>query len=104
MAIQWIIIGRYSQKGAQDIVQKGMNAARQEFADLIAKPPVHGRIDAWYAVDDHEWDVVIIGEVTNDDPAYWAKTQLVLGRATGRFEASRLLRLVRADDFDRITL
>lgn len=104
MALKWMIIGRYSQTGAKDIAQRGMGAARQAFAELIAKPPINGRIDGWYAVDDHEWDVVIFGEVDNDDPAYWAKIQLVNGRAGGRFEATRLLRLVDADDFDNATL
>ncbi|MDH3731134.1 MAG: hypothetical protein OES13_08435 [Acidimicrobiia bacterium] len=36
--------------------------------------------------------------------AFWAKTQITRGRATGRFAESRLIRLVSAEDFDAAKL
>jgi uncharacterized protein with GYD domain len=104
MAHTSIIIGRFSQEGAQQVASNGMAATRDAFAASIAPAPANGRIVSWHAVDDHEWDVVVIVEVDNDDPAYWAKTQLVKGRATGGFAESRLLRLVDLEAFDSIQL
>jgi hypothetical protein len=104
MAVTSIIMGRFSQQGAQDVADNGMAATRDAFAAAIAPAPANGRIVSWYAVDDHNWDIVTIVTVDNDDPAYWAKTQLLKGRATGRFAETRLLRLVDVEAFDTTQL
>jgi len=99
MTLTSIIIGRYTAEGARLIANNGMVAARDAFATAIAAPPANGRVLAWYAVDDHQWDIVTIVEVDNDDPAYWSKVQITRGR-TGVFADTRLLRLVTAEAFD----
>lgn len=104
MAFTWMMMVRYSPEGAKQVAEHGMAAVRDVFAAGIGEAPANGRVHSWYAVDDHEWDAVIIGEVENDDPAFWAKSQLVNGRATGRLAASRLLRLAEVGDFDAVDL
>ena len=104
MSFSWIILGRFNQQGAQNIAEHGMQAAHDAFAAAIAQPPANGTIASWYAVDSHDWDVAIIGQVDNDDPAYWAKAQLVHGRATGMFERTMLLRLASLEQFDAVEL
>lgn len=80
-----------------------MVATRDAFATAIAGAPANGRVLAWYAVDDHQWDIVTIVEVDNDDPAYWSKVQITHGR-TGVFAETRLLRLVTPEAFDATQL
>lgn len=104
MSFSWIILGRFSQHGAQNVAEHGMQAEHDAFAATIAQRPANGTITSWYAVDSHEWDVAIIGQVDNDDPAYWAKAQLVQGRATGIFERTMLLRLAGLEQFDAVKL
>jgi hypothetical protein len=103
MTVTSILIGRYTAEGARLIATNGMVAARDSFAAAIAPPPAKGRILAWYAVDDHQWDIVTIVEVDNDDSAYWAKVQITRGR-TGVFAETRLFRLVDAEAFDAAQL
>lgn len=103
MGFNWLIMGRFSPEGAADVTANGMAAARDSFAKNLAGAPANGRVLAWYAVDDHQWDVAIIGEVDNDDPAFWARAQLN-SRANARFAESRLLRLANPEDFDAVEL
>ncbi len=104
MGFTWLITARLSTEGAKDITASGMTAARDAFADAIGSAPTNSRILSWYAADNHEWDIVIIGHSDNDDPAFWAKSQITRGRATGHFAESRLIRLVSAEDFDAAKL
>ena len=72
MSFRWIILGRFSKQGAQSIAEHGMQAAHDAFAAAIAQPPANGTITSWYAVDSHDWDVAIIGQV--DTPESSAST------------------------------
>lgn len=99
-----IVIGRYTPEGARLILDHGMAAARDAFATAIAAAPANGRVLAWYAADDHQWDIVTIVEVDNDDPAYWAKMQLARVRTGGVFSETRLIRLITPEALDAIDL
>ncbi len=104
MSFTWMITGRLSPEQAREVAASGMGALRDQYATMLAAPPANGRVIGWYAADSHEWDVVIIGEVDNDDAAYWAKAQLVYGRAVGGFAESKLIRLASAEAFDAVDL
>ena len=99
MSFDYLILGRFSQQGAQDINDHGMQHAFEAFAAAVGQPPANGTITAWYAADSHDWDIAVIGRVDNDDPAYWAKAQ-IRGRTNGLFEKTYLVRLASLDAFD----
>lgn len=92
MSFTWMMIGRFNREGAQQVAEHGLRHAHDTFARAIARSPANGTITSFYAIDSHDWDVAIIGEVQNDDPAYWAKVQ-ILGKPAGMFERTKLLRL-----------
>lgn len=97
------MLGRFDQDSARTIKDHGLQHAHDTFAAAIARPPANGTVTSFYAIDGHDWDVAIIGEVHNDDPAYWAKAQLV-GKADGMFERTKLLRLATLEDFEAADL
>jgi hypothetical protein len=104
MGFTWAMSGRLSKEGAAYVAAQGLAAFRDDLAAKLAEPPAASTILACYGCDDHEWDVLVLGYSETDDPAVWAKMQVVGGRAVGFMERSRLLRLADADAFDAVSL
>ncbi|MGD9751065.1 MAG: hypothetical protein AB7W59_08725 [Acidimicrobiia bacterium] len=99
MVTPWLMFVRFNAVGAAEAVASGMTAYAEMMAERIGTAPGKGKVLACYGSDDHEWDLVVLGE-SEDLPAYWAAMQL-RARPSDRYADTKLIPLCPLAEMDR---
>ena len=99
MTTPWLMLVRFNAAGAEQALEGGLSAYVQTMGQRIGAAPGNAKILASYGSEDHEWDLVVLGE-SEDLPAYWAAMQL-RSRPSDLYAATKLIPLSELADIDR---